>query len=64
MGPDAPAARVFVQRWPAPSSGANLGAIRPGLVWTAVDVCGIESLPFRAVWTAVDARGHGLEIYG
>ena len=32
-----------------------------GRLW---DVCGIESLPFRAVWTAVDARGHGLEIYG
>ena len=25
---------------------------------------GIESPPFRAVWTAVDTQGHGLEIYG
>ena len=29
-----------------------------------MDVCGIESLSFRAVWTSVDAHGHPLEIYG
>ena len=44
--------------------GAKLGAILCGLVWTAVDACGIESLCFRPVWTVVDACGHGLEIYG
>jgi hypothetical protein len=48
----------------SPGLGAKLGAIRCGLVWTAVDVCGIESLSFRHVWTAVDTHGHGLEIYG
>jgi hypothetical protein len=29
-----------------------------------VDTRGHESLPFRAVWTAVDGCGHRLEIYG
>jgi hypothetical protein len=29
-----------------------------------MDAGGIESLCFRAVWTAVDTFGHGLEIYG
>jgi hypothetical protein len=37
--------------------GAKLGAIRCGLLWTAVDASGIGTLPFRAVWTAVDACG-------
>ncbi len=37
--------------------GAKLEAIRGGLVWTAVDAGGIESLSFRDVWTAVDACG-------
>ncbi len=40
--------------WPVGAVGAKLGAIRRGLVWTPVDACGIESLSFRAVWTAVD----------
>ena len=40
--------------------GAKLGAIRCGLLWTAMDACGIETLSFRRVWTAVDACGHGL----
>ena len=44
--------------------GAKLGAIRRGLLWTGVDVCGIGSLSFRAVWTAVDVHGWRLEIYG
>lgn len=46
------------------ASGAKLGAIRCGLVWTAEDTGGIESLSFRAVWTVVDARGRRLEILG
>ncbi len=46
--------------WP----GAKLGAIRPGLVWTAVGAGGIETLSFRLVWTAMDGRGRRLEIYG
>ena len=46
------------------SSGAKLGAILCGLLWTCVDSCGLEGLSFRAVWTAVDCCGHGLEIYG
>ncbi len=29
-----------------------------------MDAGGIETLSFRAVWTVVDAYGHGLEIYG
>jgi hypothetical protein len=29
-----------------------------------MDTRGIESLPFRPVWTAVDAYGRRLEIYG
>ena len=33
-------------------------------MWTCADACGIERLPLRAVRTAVDACGHGLEIYG
>ena len=44
--------------------GAKLEAIRGGLVWTAVDAGGIESLSFRDVWTAVDTCGHRLDIYG
>ncbi|MCP3995671.1 MAG: hypothetical protein GY722_11475 [bacterium] len=40
--------------------GAKLGAIRCGLLWTAVDACGIESPSFRAVWTVVDACGRRL----
>ncbi len=44
--------------------GAKLGAIPCGRLWTRVDVYGIETLSFRAVWTAVDGRGHRLEIYG
>ncbi len=40
--------------------GAKLGAILCGLVWTAVDAGGIESLSFRAVWTAVDGCGRRL----
>ena len=44
--------------------GAKLGAILCGLLRTAVDSCGIETPPFRPVWTAVDACGHRLEIYG
>jgi hypothetical protein len=32
-----------------------------GRLW---DVCRIECLSFRAVWTAVDTRGRRLEIYG
>ena len=32
-----------------------------GRVWTQG---GIEALSFRPVWTAVDAHGHRLEIYG
>ena len=40
--------------------GAKLGAIRGGLVWTAVDAGGIESLSFRAERTPVDPCGHGL----
>jgi len=44
--------------------GAKLGAMRCGIVWTAMDVFGLDGLAFRAVWTAVDAYGHRLEIYG
>ena len=44
----------------ATALGAKLGAILCGLVWTAVDAGGIESLVFRAVWTAVDVCGHGV----
>jgi hypothetical protein len=44
--------------------GAKLGAILCGFLRTAMDVDGIESPLFRAVWTVVDAHGHGLEIYG
>ena len=44
--------------------GAKLGAILCGSPRTAVDACGIESLSFRAAWTAVDTRGQRLEIYG
>jgi hypothetical protein len=54
---------TIAQRRPA-ALGAKLGAIPYGPVWTAADAGGIESLSFRAVWTPVDARGHGLEIYG
>lgn len=43
-----------------PVLGAKLGAIRCGLVWTAVDTHGIEGLSFRGVWTAVDAGGRRL----
>ena len=40
--------------------GAKLGAILCGLLWTAMDACGIESLSIRSVWTAVDTDGHGV----
>jgi len=50
-------------RWPA-ALGAKLGAIRGGSLRTAVDADGLESLSFRAVWTAADGCGRRLEIYG
>jgi hypothetical protein len=54
---------IVAERWVA-VLGATLGAIRRGLVWTAADARGTESLSFRAVWTAVDTHRHRLEIYG
>jgi hypothetical protein len=44
--------------------GAKLGAIHDGHRWTPVDPGRLESPSFRPGWTAVDAHGHGLEIYG
>jgi hypothetical protein len=41
-----------------------LGAIRGGLLRTPVDGYGHRTVPFRAVWTAVDAHRRRLEIYG
>jgi hypothetical protein len=49
---------------PPPLSGAKLGAIFCGLVWTAVDSSGTGSLQFQSVWTPADLRGRRLEIYG
>jgi len=48
----------------APALGAKLGAIRGGRPWTAADADGGGALPFRRVWTLVDACGRRLEIYG
>ena len=44
--------------------GAMLGAIRPGFLRTAVDAGGLGGPSFRALPTAVDTCGLGLEIYG
>ena len=44
--------------------GAKLGAIRGGLLRTAMDADGHDGLSFHAVWTAVDRYRRRLEIYG
>jgi hypothetical protein len=44
--------------------GAKLGAIRRGLRRSRVDTGGIGSLLLSHVWTAVNAHGHCLAIYG
>jgi hypothetical protein len=44
--------------------GAKLGAILCGERWTARDANGRERPIFSPIWTVVDSRGHGLEIYG
>ena len=44
--------------------GAKLGAICCGPGWMAVDSYGQQTDLCRAVWTAVDAGGPRLEIYG
>ena len=42
--------------------GAKLGANARGLLRTAMDSEGNKALRCKAVWTAVDAHGHRLEI--
>jgi len=44
--------------------GAKLGAIPCGPHRTGVDAGGHGTLSFQALWTLLDTRGHGLEIYG
>ena len=44
--------------------GAKLGAIRCGLLRTAMDHYGQRTVWFRTVWTAVDFYGRSASIYG
>ncbi len=47
-----------------PALGAKLGAIRCGLLRTAMDHHGQRTVWFRTVWTAVDFYGRSASIYG
>ena len=42
------------------SSGAKLGAILCGSLWTVVDAGGLKTPSFRRVWTSVDCCGRCL----
>ncbi len=44
--------------------GAKLGAIRCGLLRTAMDGCGLRTGWLRTVWTAADGHGRSASIYG
>jgi hypothetical protein len=44
-------------------SSGRRGTRKP-VIPACVDAGGLESPSFRRVWTLVDSRGHGLEIYG
>ncbi|MEE8153880.1 MAG: hypothetical protein V3T53_02845, partial [Phycisphaerales bacterium] len=44
--------------------GAKLGAIRCGLLRTAMDACGRNPVVVRTPWTAADGYGRVASIYG